>query len=158
VACAHKEVHPTDTVNGTGGSAAAAPPARQLQTMYVSQLPQGATLFSGPPLRASASSQSLGRLSRAAGSSTQNLQEAGSTGGSGEDPAAGAGEIHIDMGMQEPDQAAQQQQQQQQQQQRRPSLLSVAYLGSGVYLWGARRDPLYRDRVHGRAPPSPYTH
>ncbi|KAK9902221.1 hypothetical protein WJX75_008222 [Coccomyxa subellipsoidea] len=33
VACAHKEVHPTDTVNGTGGSAAAAPPARQLQTM-----------------------------------------------------------------------------------------------------------------------------
>lgn len=152
MACAHKEVHATDTVNGSGGSAAAAPPARQLQTMYVSQLPQGATLFSGPPLRASASSQSLGRLSRAAGSSARNLQEAGSTGGSGEDPAAGAGELHIDMRMQEPDQAAPPPQQ------RRPSLLSVAYLGSGVYLWGARRDPLYRDRVHGRAPPSPYTH
>lgn len=43
------------------------------------------------------------------------------------------------------------------QQQRRPALLSVAYLGSGVYLWGARRDPLYRDRVHGRAPPGHHT-
>ena len=89
----------------------------------------------------------------------RDLHQAGSSSGA---ETTFAGEVRIDVaggsGTGTADlQAHQVDQAQQQQEPRRPSLLSVAYLGSGVYLWGARRDPLYRDRVHGRPPPSAYT-
>ena len=79
-----------------------------------------------------------------------NVTQAGPS-GSGE--SASGGTVSMGGGAGGPDQATVQSSQQQ----RRPALLSVAYLGSGVYLWGARRDPLYRDRVHGRAPPGHHT-
>lgn len=168
VACAHKEAPPPDAAVGgasatpaaaaAGGAsatpAAAAAGGQQPQKMYVSRLPAGMQLYPGTPLRGSASSGSLGRLSRAATRSAQNLQAlalaAADGGGDGGSDAARAnsGEVRLDVG------GTQQQgvPQQSQQQHGRPSLFSVAYIGSGVYLWGARRDPLYRERVHGWTP------
>ncbi|BDA48207.1 hypothetical protein COCOBI_11-4670 [Coccomyxa sp. Obi] len=147
VACAHKDPALADAT-GAGcsaaheGTASASAPQPQPLMMYVGQLPQGTMLFPGSTLHASPSS---GRLSR----SLTNL----AAGPSGSGESASGGIVGMGVGAGEPDQATVQSSQQQ----RRPSLLSVAYLGSGVYLWGARRDPLYRDRVHGRAAPVHHT-
>ena len=75
VACAHKDPARADAAGPSGSAAhedraSASAPSPQPLKMYVGQLPQGARLFPGPPLRASPSS---GRLCRSSTGSFQNL-------------------------------------------------------------------------------------
>ena len=73
MACAHKDPTLADASRASSSAAqegTASAPAPQPLMMYVGQLPQGAALFSGAPLRASPSS---GRLCRSSTGSARNL-------------------------------------------------------------------------------------
>jgi hypothetical protein len=137
---------PGSTGAGPSGSSSSGCP-RQLQRMYVSQLPEGTCLYPGSPLARAGSASAGGSMHGGRGGGAQSgdwvdiaLHPELHAGPSG----APAGSREARGGLQ-----ALQVEEGRGAGRRWWPRGGVAYMGSGVYLWGAPRDTQYRERVHG---------
>lgn len=137
--------------SGAGPSSSVSARQGQLQRMYVSQLPEGTCLYPGSPL---ARESSTG----AGGSAHGGCRGGGAQSSSDWVDIALHPELHAGpSGSREARGGMQALQVEERRERRRwwPGG-GVAYMGSGVYLWGAPRDTTYRERVHGARSAAPW--